>query len=237
MKLPASAIRREGPGLEKNPLHPAPPRRIPRRSPCAPLRPEPVSRSLPEDDEIVRRVLDGSTDAFRILVERHERPVFSLAYRMVGNREEAEDIAQESFVRAFRALDRFDPAHRFSSWILRITNNLSIDHLRSRRVATVSLDGPADPDAWDGAGSGRLDPPDSGEDPARSTENRALGRAIEGAIGRLRPEYRAVVVLRHVEGYTYDEIATVLDLPLGTVKTHLHRARIELRDHLREFAP
>ncbi|HSM15550.1 MAG TPA: sigma-70 family RNA polymerase sigma factor [Gemmatimonadales bacterium] len=189
------------------------------------------------DQEVVAQARLGREAAYRELVRRYERPIFSLIYRMVRDRELAEDLAQETFVKALKAVGSYRPEYKFSSWIFKIANNAAIDHLRKRELATLSIEGSphaVTPDAMEATAlqiSGRL------PGPLEELEARELGGAIEEAIGQLRPEYRACILLRHVEGRPYEEIAEMLGLPLGTVKTYIHRARHELREalaHLRE---
>lgn len=192
---------------------------------------------FPDDRALAAEAAAGSQRAFRELLERYERPVFSIVYRMVRDRALAEDLAQEAFIRAFRAIGGYNPGYKFSSWIFKIAHNLTIDHLRKRRIDTISLEG--SPDAVTEEEQARTRPvlESPGERPDAHVENLELGGAIEAAIGRLRPHYRTVTLLRHVEGYSYNEIAEILDLPLGTVKTYIHRARLELKEalaHLRE---
>jgi len=184
------------------------------------------------DQEVVLRARAGSERAYRELVRRYERPIFSLIYRMVRDRELAEDLAQETFVKALNALDSYRPEYKFSSWIFKISNNAAIDHLRRRELDTLSLEGSphaATPDAIEATA---LQIGDRGETPLDVVEAKELGGEIEQAIARLRPEYRQCILLRHVDGRAYEEIAEILDLPLGTVKTYIHRARNELRLHL-----
>jgi RNA polymerase sigma-70 factor (ECF subfamily) len=184
------------------------------------------------DPELAGLCVKGREGAFRELLKRYERPVFTLVYRMVRDRTLAEDLAQEAFIRAFAAIASYDPGYKFSNWIFKVANNHTIDYLRRRKLDTVSIDG--SPHAGSPEEEARtsviLESP--GENPQQFVENRELGAQIEQAIGKLRPEYRTVVLLRHIEGYSYEEIAEILDLPLGTVKTYLHRARGELKERL-----
>jgi RNA polymerase sigma-70 factor (ECF subfamily) len=186
------------------------------------------------DQELVAQALDGRERAFRELLERYERPVFSLVFRMVRDRTTAEDLAQEAFVRAFQALGSYDPGRKFSSWLFKIANNLTIDHLRKRKLETISIHGSPHANTPEAEMRSRVTLESPGEDPIQFTENRELGGQIEEAIGRLRPEYRTAILLRHVEGYGYDEIAEIMDVPLGTAKTYIHRGRSELKDSLAE---
>jgi RNA polymerase sigma-70 factor (ECF subfamily) len=184
------------------------------------------------DQQIVAWAQDGHEVAFRELVRRYQRPVFSLIYRMVRDRETAEDLAQETFIKVLNAIDSYRPEHKFSSWIFKIANNAAIDHLRRREPDLLSLDGAPDAVSVERQEATALQVRDVGETPLDELEARELGSHIETAIARLRPEYRACIMLRHVEGRAYEEIAAILDLPLGTVKTYIHRARAELRDAL-----
>jgi RNA polymerase sigma-70 factor (ECF subfamily) len=184
------------------------------------------------DQQIVAWAQEGAEPAFRELVRRYQRPVFSLIYRMVRDREAAEDLAQETFLKVLNAIDSYRPEHKFSSWIFKIANNAAIDHLRRREPDVLSLEGAPDAVSVERQEATALQVRDRGESPLDELEARELGSHIEGAISRLRPEYRACILLRHVEGRAYDEIATILGLPLGTVKTYIHRARAELRDIL-----
>ncbi|MEX2526349.1 MAG: sigma-70 family RNA polymerase sigma factor [Gemmatimonadota bacterium] len=184
------------------------------------------------DLDLVPLAARGREGAFREILERYQRPVFSLIFRMVRDRELAEDLAQEAFVRAFNALEGFNPKYKFSSWLFKIANNLTIDHLRKRTLDTVSIDGAPDAVSADEQAGSRIAVEDSSERPDAFVENRELGGRIETAIGGLRPEYRTAVLLRHVEGYSYEEMADIMEVPLGTVKTFLHRARAELKEQL-----
>jgi RNA polymerase sigma-70 factor (ECF subfamily) len=161
--------------------------------------------------------LAGSQPAYQEIVRRYERPVFNLIARIVRDSTLAEDVAQVAFVKAFRNLAGFDTARRFSSWIFRIANNAALDAVRRRRadpVVNVNVPEPLASPVPD------------------QVETAALGSAIDQALSALRPEWRAAVVLRYDEGLSYEEIAEVLDIPEGTVKTFVHRARKQLADRL-----
>lgn len=181
------------------------------------------------DKELAAQAARGHEGAFSELLRRYERPIFSLIYRMVRDRNLAEDLAQEAFIRAFNAIDSYNSSYKFSSWIFKIANNHTIDFLRKKRLDTVSIDGSPHATSTEQEEKTRLVIESGDESPADYVENRELGSQIEVAIGELRPEYRTAILLRHVEGYAYDEIAEIMELPLGTVKTYLHRARSELK--------
>lgn len=181
------------------------------------------------DARLVERVVAGDADAFRQLVERYQRPVFGLLLRMVRQPALAEDLAQETLIKAYRAIGTFDRNRQFSSWLFKIAHNTAIDHLRKHRPSEVPLE------SDDGE---RLDPlallaaPES-QSPEARARGRDLAEALQEALSALRPDYREAVLLRFQQGLAYDEIAEVLELPLGTVKTHLHRARKQMADALR----
>jgi RNA polymerase sigma-70 factor, ECF subfamily len=187
--------------------------------------------NLPDAD-IVALAQQGRDAAFRELVRRYERPVFSLVFRMVRDRELAEDLSQDTFVKVLTHIDRYRPEFKFSSWLFKIANNVAIDHLRRRQLDTVSMDGSPNAATAEAIERSSFDVAAQGESPLDELEARELGDSIERAITALRPEYRACIMLRHVEGRSYEEIATTLDLPLGTVKTYIHRARHQLRQAL-----
>ncbi|MDP2480469.1 MAG: sigma-70 family RNA polymerase sigma factor [Candidatus Palauibacterales bacterium] len=189
------------------------------------------------DQELVRLCLKGQERAAHELVSRYQRPVFSFIFRMVRDRELAEDLAQDTFVRAFDRLAQYDPGYKFSSWLFKVGHNLTVDHIRRRELDTVSIHGAPDAVTSDQQEATSVTLESEFERPDELLEARELGASIEEAIERLRPEYRTAILLRHVEGYSYDEISEVMEIPLGTVKTYIHRARAELQDmlgHLRE---
>ena len=189
------------------------------------------------DQEVVLRARSGQETAYRELIRRYERPIFALLFRMVRDRELAEDLSQETFVKALNAIDSYRPEFKFSSWIFKIANNAAIDHLRRRELDTLSLDGSPHAETPEAMQATALQIGARQETPLDTVEAKELGPAIEAAIGSLRPEYRSCILLRHVEGRAYEEIAEILNLPLGTVKTYIHRARNELRlslAHLKE---
>ena len=184
------------------------------------------------DRQVVEWAKDGHETAFRELVRRYERPVFSLVYRMVRDRALAEDLTQETFIKVLNGIRSYRPEFKFSSWIFKIANNAAIDHLRRRELDTLSLDGSPHARTPEEMQATALQLGSRQESPLDEVAARELGSQIERAIALLRPEYRACILLRHVEGHSYEEIAQILDLPLGTVKTYIHRGRNELRSHL-----
>ncbi|MBW3656524.1 MAG: sigma-70 family RNA polymerase sigma factor [Gemmatimonadetes bacterium] len=187
------------------------------------------------DHELVTRAQLGSEKAYRELLDRYQRPVFSIIFRMIRDREQAEDLAQETFVRVFNHIGRYDPRYKFSSWIFKIATNLTIDWIRRKELKTVSIDGSRNAVTSDEMEASAITIVSEDENPEELLEAKELGEEIEEAIGKLRPEYRAAILLRHVEGREYQEIAEIMALPLGTVKTYIHRGRNELRDTLQHL--
>lgn len=194
-----------------------------------------MNATLVSDHELVARAQQGSEKAYRELLGRYQRPVFSIIFRMIRDREQSEDLAQETFVRVFNHIDRYDPRFKFSSWIFKIATNLTIDWIRKKELNTVSIDGSRNAVTPDEIEATSITIASDDENPEELLEAKELGEEIEQAIGKLRPEYRAAILLRHVEGREYQEIAEILSLPLGTVKTYIHRGRNQLREHLQHL--
>jgi RNA polymerase sigma-70 factor (ECF subfamily) len=184
-----------------------------------------------EDIALVARARKGDESAYRILLRKYQRSVFSICLRMVRNREEAEDLAQDAFVKVFALLDRYNPAYAFSSWLFKITSNLCIDFIRKKRVERVPMDEPVQSDKGDYVRQFES----SEDDPETAAIKKERNAYLSKAIGSLPPHYRLVVVLRHQEGLSYEEIAAAVGVPLGTVKARIHRARQMLRKHLDEM--
>lgn len=172
------------------------------------------------DQEIVRLCLDGDRDAFAVLVERYGGRVYNIALRITGNPDSAADCAQDALVRAYRALHRYDPELPFGPWVFRIATNASLNQIRGWRSKQSSLDEVAE----------FQDAPEHGPE-SLTVRREEVAEAIS-ALGELSPAYRAALTLRHIQQLTYQEVADVLNLPLGTVKTHLRRARVALRGRI-----
>jgi RNA polymerase sigma-70 factor, ECF subfamily len=180
------------------------------------------------DEELVARSRTGDLDSFNQLVLRWERPIYALAYRVIGREEDARDVAQETFLRAFRALKGFKGQAKFSSWLYRITLNLCRDWMRRERRTPVSQ-APEGVDIIEMAGEAT--PSESIEDLVSRHE---LGRAVGKAMALLPEEQRTAIILKEYHGLTFQEIADLLDCPLSTVKTRLYQGLSVLRKHLRE---
>jgi len=182
----------------------------------------------PSDAELARDALGGSEAAYRELVTRYATPAVNFVFRFVRDRALAEDLAQEGFLRVYQRLSTYDPERKFSSWFFQVLRNITIDHLRVNRLPTASLDELAE------EGNERAAVDRQGASPEDVAGQSELASAMSAALSRIRPEYREVVVLRYQEGLTHPEIAEILGMPSGTVKTYLHRARKELAGILSE---
>jgi RNA polymerase sigma-70 factor (ECF subfamily) len=158
----------------------------------------------------------GNKDAFSNLVEKYQRPVYSVCYRMLGTPTAAEDAAQEAFIRAYLALDRYDPQRSFATWLLSIASNYSIDQLRKNKVTMLSLD--SDQHAW-------LAPPDPGPSPEKVALDKEKSELIQSLLVKLNETDRAVLILQYWHDFTYEEIAENLDMSSSAVKSRLYRAR------------
>ncbi len=187
---------------------------------------------MSDDDSVVlARVLAGDEEAFATLVRRYEPKLRVYVGGIVAVEEEARDLVQEAFIRAWRHLEQYDTRFRFSTWLFRIAHNVAIDHLRRRRQPTVSLEMGEDSEGDEL----RLDPADPRRGPLGDLANRELAAAMAREIERLPNSYRELVHLRHLVGLSYNEIADLKRLPLGTVKNKLFRAHSVLREALEPY--
>lgn len=183
------------------------------------------------DQELVRASRRGDKEAFRELVERYQRKVVAVALGMVHNREDAVEIGQETFVKAFENLDRFKGESSFYTWLYRIVVNRAIDfQRRERRHPTVGLED------WGGSGEGyeELLKEERLTDPYHQAQAREVGERVSEAINELTPDHKAVILLREVEGLSYDEISRVMQCSKGTVMSRLHYARKKLQKKLKD---
>lgn len=178
------------------------------------------------DVELVQTAVAGREASFEELVSRYQRPIAAYVYRMVGDYDSALDLTQEVFIKVYNSLSRYRSEFKFSTWIYKIAHNAAIDHLRRHAVREHALTGSVDGDRAEVAiESRRLTPEQESERRERCSE-------IESVVQLLQPSYRELIVLRHSHDLSYDEIAEVTGLPLGTVKNRLFRAREAMRDLL-----
>lgn len=187
-----------------------------------------------QDRPLVKRVLRGDPDAFTVLVRRYESAIVNYIYWIVLNREDALDIAQEAFLKAYLSLEKYNPEFKFSTWLFTIAKNAAIDFLRKSNPAMMALD--VEPD--EGEHREVLHLADGKAiSPEESLVRSEVGKQVGAAVNCLPLAYREVLIMRHLYELAYEEIAEILKLPLGTVKNRLFRARELLRDRLQDLNP
>ena len=196
----------------------------------------PGSPDSPEstDEQLVAAALRGDRDAFGDLVGRYEGRLVNYLYRLVRSSEDAHDLAQEVFLKVYQALDRFDPQYRFSTWLFRVAQNAAIDVLRKRRVQLVPISRREDAS---GEPAPDFDLPSDDPTPLAELEGAERDSEVRRAIDALPWEYRELILLRHYGELAYEEIADLKQMPLGTVKNKLFRARQMLKQHLAPGEP
>lgn len=183
-----------------------------------------------EEAELVEKVKAGHTESYGDLVRRYQDRVFNTCWRICGNLEDARDLTQEAFLKAFEGISTFRYQSGFYTWVFRVAVNLALSHGRkSRRRHTVSLDQAGGAEGAEAEGLARRVARDPGNDPAELVSEGELQGVIVRALHDLDEDHRAVVVLRDVEGLDYHEIGVILEIPPGTVRSRLHRARMALR--------
>jgi RNA polymerase sigma-70 factor (ECF subfamily) len=177
------------------------------------------------DSDLVLRAIAGREDGFEELVRRYQRPIAAYVYRMVGDYDSALDLTQEVFIKVYGSLERYRSEYKFSTWIYKIAHNAAVDHLRRYSTREQALTTEADGISYD------LPIESNRPTPEQESERRERRAEIESVVDQLPPAYRELVVLRHSHDLSYDEIAEVTALPLGTVKNRLFRAREVMRQH------
>ena len=186
----------------------------------------------PEDDQaLVKLALAGDQKAYKALFEMHRQSIFHIAVKIVRNNEEAKDLVQETFIRAFGSLKTYDSTYRFSTWLYKIAANCSIDSIRKRRIDALSLDKPISTKD----GDVQMEVADYTYHPERDLFDKRRRFGIEEAIEDLPAKYKEVIVLRHKEDKSYEDIARILKVPVGTVKARIFRARELLKKKLKSL--
>ena len=185
----------------------------------------PDSDSLP-DEQLVEQAQAGHREAFGELVRRHQDRLYNSLFRMLNSADEARDVCQEAFIQAWTRLSKFRGDAKFYSWLFRIAMNAAITRKRRERRAPTSLD------AYESASGQEATDPRSDVAPSAPLESRENQLLVQKALAELAEEFREVLVLKEIEGLKYDEIADVLSLPIGTVRSRIHRGRMELRNRL-----
>lgn len=190
---------------------------------------ENASSSSLEDDKFVKRAIEGDQEAYKDLMNKYQKPLYFHVLKMVKNHEQVEDLVQEAFMKAFRNLNSYNTNYAFSTWLYRITTNHTIDYLRKKKLKTTSIDQPVK--TRDGEMEIQI------SDDAETDRNiirKERKKIIHNAINDLPKKYRRVIEMRHLQELSYQEIADQLDLPLGTVKAHIFRAREMLYKELKD---
>jgi len=182
---------------------------------------ENASESSREDDVLVKRAIGGDEQAYKELVDKYQRALYFHILKMIKDKEQVNDLVQEAFVKAFDNLNTYSTNYAFSTWLYRIATNHTIDYLRKKKLKTLSIDEPVK--TRDGEMQMQLEDESAGTD--RNIIRKQRQNMVQDAIEDLPPKYRKVIQMRHMEEKSYQEIADVLDLPLGTVKAHIFRAR------------
>lgn len=196
---------------------------------------EDASESSREDDVLVKEAIGGDESAYKKLVEKYERALYFHILKMINDREQVEDLVQETFVKAFDNLNTYSTNYAFSTWLYRIATNHTIDYLRKKKLQTLSINEPVKTRE----GDMKMQLPDESASTDRNIIRKQRQKIVREAIKDLPEKYRKVIEMRHMEEKSYQEIADVLDLPLGTVKAHIFRAREllykELKDKKEKF--
>ncbi len=181
----------------------------------------------PSDFELIRQCRAGTAEAFGVLVERHQDRLYAALVRMLGSSEDAREATQDAFVHAYQKLGSFQGTAAFSTWLFRIAVNAAFSRKRRSKRYRTSFDGAHNESAYDPADS-RAD-----ADPSQPLEQSETQRLVREALAALPEDYRTALLLKEMEGFRYEEIAEIVGVPIGTVRSRIHRARNELRDKLR----
>lgn len=190
-----------------------------------------------DDKDLIARCMQGESAAFGLLVEKYQQRIYNIAFRMTNNHDDALDLSQESFLRIFRALGSYKGESSFSTWVHRVASNVCLDELRKKKrqpLVALSTDALVSGDEGEYPIEVAASETDSPEQQLLRQETR---REIAHALAKLSPEHRLVLVLRDIEGYSYDEIAEMLEANIGTIKSRINRARIALREVLGATEP
>ena len=181
------------------------------------------------NSELIKKAIEGDESAYKNLLENYRGAIYNLIYKMVRNKEETEDLVQEAFMKAFKALPSFNEEYAFSTWLYKIAVNNCIDHMRKKKLQTYSINKPVQ------SKDGELDRefPDTSMSPDKSILSEERASIIETAIDELPENYKTAIILRHSEEKSYEEISKILNIPLGTVKARIFRAREMLKKKLK----
>ncbi len=188
------------------------------------------AESIREDHELIRNALAGDQDSYTKLMKKYHDPVFSLVFKIIHDKEEIEDLVQETFIKAFSSLKSFNENYSFSTWIFKIASNNCIDFMRKKKLKTLSINVTLEQED----GETTIEIPDTNYETDRNIIDEQRRRIIQDAINSLPEKYRVVIQMRHQEEKNYDEISEILCMPIGTVKAHIFRAREMLNKYLKD---
>jgi RNA polymerase sigma factor (sigma-70 family) len=186
---------------------------------------------IPDDQILIKEALEGNQKAFKLLMERHRNAVQHIILKLVHNYDESLDLVQETFFKAFSSLATYKTKFRFTTWLYRIAANCSIDHLRRKKIEAFSLDQPIETDK----GKLEIEIPDRTFDPEKDLTLKQQELSVEEAIASLPKKYKEVILLRHKDDKSYEEIAAILHLSTGTIKARIFRARVLLKKKLKHM--
>jgi RNA polymerase sigma-70 factor (ECF subfamily) len=195
---------------------------------------EGVQTPVDDDSQLVSSCRKGEIDAFEALMEKYQKKILNLAFRMIGDYDEACEVVQDAFLSAYRSIKKFRGEARFSTWLYSIVLNLSRNRMKQLRARGAREVYSIDARAETGEGSRRMDPPDPGLSIPEQMEKREVDARVQGCIDGIDSDYREVLVLRDIQGFSYEEIRDILKIPDGTVKSRLFRARDALKECLKK---
>jgi len=192
----------------------------------------PESNLKSDNSELIKKAIEGDESSYSNLLENYRGAIYNLLFKMVRNKEETEDLVQEAFMKAFKALPSFNEEYAFSTWLYKIAINNCIDHMRKKKLKTYSINKPVQ------SNDGELDRefPDTSMSPDKSILSEERSNIIESAIDELPANYKTAIIMRHSEEKSYEEISQILNIPLGTVKARIFRAREMLKKKLKDKA-
>lgn len=183
---------------------------------------------MEDEKKLIKKSISGDVESFEILISRYQKMAYNVAYRIMGNEEDAKDMAQESFIKIFKYIKNFRMDSSFSTWMYRIVMNTCKDELRKKKLKVISIDKTIDT----GDGSMQMDIEDSSRTPEQLLESKETSEEVQNALLQISENNRIVVVLRDIKGFSYSEISEIIDVPVGTIKSRINRGRQELKEIL-----
>jgi len=187
-------------------------------------------KSIKDNKEIIQKILNGEEDAFLHIVNKYKSALYGVVFKMINNKDEADDIVQETFIKAFSSIRTFDEKYSFATWLFKIGTNNCIDHLRKRKIKSISINSAFSNEE----GDNDLNLPDLTYEADRHVIEEQRKKLIEDAFNSLPEKYATVVRMRHQEDKTYEQISSELNMPIGTVKAHIFRGREMLYKYLKD---